>query len=53
MVPSGHANQRLRDPADSRPLIVNADDFGMCQAVNQASTGGLDGCEVRLMKVWL
>jgi predicted glycoside hydrolase/deacetylase ChbG (UPF0249 family) len=36
MAPSGQTNQLLGYPADARLLIVNADDFGMCHAVNEA-----------------
>jgi hypothetical protein len=38
MTPSnkGLTNRLLGYPADARLLIVNADDFGMCQAVNEA-----------------
>jgi predicted glycoside hydrolase/deacetylase ChbG (UPF0249 family) len=32
----GQTNQLLGFPADARLLIVNADDFGMCHAVNEA-----------------
>ncbi len=32
----GQTNARLGFPADARLLIVNADDFGMCHAVNAA-----------------
>ena len=31
-----HANRLLGYPPDARLLILNADDFGMCQAINQA-----------------
>jgi predicted glycoside hydrolase/deacetylase ChbG (UPF0249 family) len=34
--PNGQTNQYLGYPADARLLIVNADDFGMCHAVNEA-----------------
>lgn len=34
-------NQLLGYPADARLLIVNADDFGMCHAVNAAIMGAL------------
>jgi chitin disaccharide deacetylase len=34
--------ERLGHSADSRLLIVNADDFGMCHAENQATVEGLD-----------
>ena len=30
-----HTNELLGYPADARLLIVNADDFGMCHAINQ------------------
>ena len=36
MAPNGRTNQLLGYPADARLLIVNADDFGMCHAVNEA-----------------
>jgi predicted glycoside hydrolase/deacetylase ChbG (UPF0249 family) len=36
MALNGQANQLLGYPADARLLIVNADDFGMCHAVNEA-----------------
>jgi hypothetical protein len=38
----GQTNQRLGYPADARLLIVNADDFGMCHAVNQAVVAALE-----------
>ena len=47
MVPNGHTNQRLGYPADARLLIVNADDLGMCQAVNRAIVGTLAAGIVR------
>jgi len=34
-------NQLLGYPADARLLIINADDFGMCHAVNEAIIGTL------------
>jgi len=34
--------ERLGHPPDARLLIVNADDFGMCHAVNTATIEGLD-----------
>lgn len=40
-------NQRLGYPADARLLIINADDFGMCHAVNQAIIGTLQAGVVR------
>lgn len=33
---TGHATALLGYPADARLLIINADDFGMCHAVNAA-----------------
>ena len=36
MTSNGQTNQLLGFPADARLLIVNADDFGMCHAVNAA-----------------
>jgi predicted glycoside hydrolase/deacetylase ChbG (UPF0249 family) len=36
MAPNGLTNRLLGYPADARLLIVNADDFGMCHAVNEA-----------------
>jgi hypothetical protein len=32
----GQTNRLLGYPADARLLIINADDFGMCHAINQA-----------------
>jgi predicted glycoside hydrolase/deacetylase ChbG (UPF0249 family) len=36
MAPKGQTNRLLGYPVDARLLIVNADDFGMCHAVNEA-----------------
>jgi len=41
MAPNGQTSQLLGYPADARLLIVNADDFGMCHAVNEAILGTL------------
>ncbi len=41
MALNGQTNQLLGYPADARLLIVNADDFGMCHAVNKAILGTL------------
>jgi len=40
-------NERLGYPKDARLLIVNADDFGMCHAVNEAVFGVLQAGIVR------
>jgi len=32
----GQTNRLLRYPVDARLLIINADDFGMCHAINEA-----------------
>ena len=47
MVPDGQTNQLLGYPADARLLIINADDFGMCHAVNRAIFGVLKDGIVR------
>lgn len=36
MATKGQTNRLLGYPAEARLLIINADDFGMCQAVNEA-----------------
>lgn len=41
MLHGSQANRLLGCPADARLLIVNADDFGMHQAINQAITQAL------------
>lgn len=41
MSTDGQTNRLLGYPADARLLIVNADDFGMCHAVNEAVFGAL------------
>ena len=41
MALNGQTNRLLRYPPEARLLIVNADDFGMCRAVNEAILGTL------------
>jgi len=41
MLPNGQTNRLLGYPADARLLIINADDFGMCHAVNEAVMAAL------------
>lgn len=36
-------NERLGYPADARLLIINADDFGMCHAINEAALRTIRG----------
>lgn len=43
MPPKGQTNALLGYPPDARLLIINADDFGMCHAVNAAVIGALAG----------
>jgi chitin disaccharide deacetylase len=43
----GRANALLGYPADARLLVINADDFGMCHAVNEAILQALDANLVR------
>jgi chitin disaccharide deacetylase len=38
---NSQTNRLLGYPADARLLIINADDFGMCHAVNEAIMGAL------------
>ncbi|MCL7452788.1 MAG: polysaccharide deacetylase family protein [Anaerolineae bacterium] len=47
MVRGSLTNQSMGYPADARLLIVNADDFGMCHAVNEAIVGALKAGIVR------
>jgi predicted glycoside hydrolase/deacetylase ChbG (UPF0249 family) len=47
MSTSGQTNQLLGYPSDARLLIINADDFGMCHAVNAAVIGALQEGIVR------
>lgn len=47
MAPNSQTSQLLGYPADARLLIVNADDFGMCHAVNEAIVGTLKTGVVR------
>ena len=41
MSTNGQTNRLLGYPTDARLLIINADDFGMCHAVNEAVIGTL------------
>lgn len=41
MRPDSRTNRQLGYPPDARLLIINADDFGMCHAVNEAVTRAL------------
>jgi chitin disaccharide deacetylase len=43
----GQTNRQLGYPADARLLIINADDFGMCHAVNRAIMQTLQAGVVR------
>ncbi len=45
--PYSVTNRLLGYPADARLLIINADDFGMCHAVNEAIVGVLQAGIVR------
>ena len=47
MASNSQTNHLLGYPADARLLIVNADDFGMCHAVNEAIAGTLRAGIVR------
>jgi chitin disaccharide deacetylase len=44
---TGRTNDLLGYPDDARLLLVNADDFGMCHAVNEAIIGSLEEGIVR------
>lgn len=47
MSPDSLTNRLLGYPADARLLIINADDFGMCHAVNTAVIGPFQAGIVR------
>jgi len=47
MAPKSQTNQLPGYPADARLLIVNADDFGMCNSINEAIIGALKEGVVR------
>ncbi len=54
---TGRANSHLGYPADARLLLVNADDFGMCHAVNEAIIRSLEegivgSCSVMVPCPW-
>lgn len=40
-LPTGQTNRLLGYPPDARLLIINADDFGMCHAINTAIIAAL------------
>lgn len=44
---NGQTNRLLGYPADARLLIINADDFGMCNSVNEAIIGAVKEGVVR------
>jgi predicted glycoside hydrolase/deacetylase ChbG (UPF0249 family) len=44
---NSHTNRLLGYPPDARLLILNADDFGMCNAVNEAIVRTLEAGVVR------
>ncbi len=48
---NSQTNRRLGYPPDARLLIVDADDFGMCHAVNEAIVGTLEAGIVRSTSV--
>lgn len=53
----GQTNRLLGYPADARLLIINADDFGMCHAVNAAISRTLQvlecaGCGFHALAVY-
>jgi chitin disaccharide deacetylase len=47
MLNKGQTNRLLGYPAEARLLIINADDFGMCNSTNQAIMGTLNAGVVR------
>jgi hypothetical protein len=54
-MPRNHANRLLGYADDARLLIVNADDFGMCELVNEATLRAMQEGVVRstsLMAPW-
>ena len=51
MAPDSRTNRLLGYPADARLLIINADDFGMCHAVNAAIISALTEGVVRSTSV--
>jgi chitin disaccharide deacetylase len=47
MAPKSQTNQLLGYPVEARLLIINADDFGMCNSINEAIIGTLNEGLVR------